>query len=296
MEETTSLDTFITLPTLLRVRELHDQLTKPIFLLKDVGVLYRTVLHWDQQGLLEHSREESEWRRYDYMQFVWIKIIHDLRTFGVPIPTIEKVKKNILDKIDYQWLCDLLNINLETLDRLNPEDSTIMRSYLESIEDNLDPTLSVSILELMIIETLTSKIPVSLIVFTDGDTIPFYENQVLEPTQLQRIANDTYIKVSVTAILKDFFSQDKETFLVPQLSILSENEKKLLEIIHSGNYETVSISFKNRKMRSLELIKEQNVKRKIVDILQDCKYQNIVIKSHKGEITKIQNTIKVMLD
>lgn len=48
-------------------------------------------------------------------------------------------------------------------------------------------------------------------------------------------------------------------------------------------------------MKTVELIKEQNVKRKIVDILQDSNYQDIVIKSHKGVVTRIQNTVKLVL-
>jgi hypothetical protein len=49
-------------------------------------------------------------------------------------------------------------------------------------------------------------------------------------------------------------------------------------------------------MKSLLLVKNQDTKRKVVDVLHDSAYQDIVIKTHEGMVTKIQNTVKVMLD
>jgi DNA-binding transcriptional MerR regulator len=299
MEDTSKLDEFIGIRSLLRVTELHEKLSKPIFLLKDVGVQYRTVLHWDQQGLLEHSREESEWRRYDYIQFVWIKIINELRTFGVPIPIIEKAKTEILTKINLKWLFELFSLNREQLDKLpNDESKSELLAYLDSKGyESIDDNLSVSFLELMIVETLTSKVPVSLNIFSDGFILPLFESklEVFEPSDVRKLTYETHVKISISNILNNFLSDTKDSFLIPQLQILADNERKLLEIIHSGEYETVNINFKNKKMKSIELIKEQNVKRKIVDILQDSQYQDIVIKSHKGVVTRIQNTVKLVL-
>ncbi len=299
MEDTSKLDEFIGIRSLLRVTELHEKLIKPIFLLKDVGVQYRTVLHWDQQGLLEHSREESEWRRYDYIQYVWIKIINDLRTFGVPIPIIEKAKSEILTKINLKWLFELFSLNRDQLDKLPNDDSkTELLSFLESKSyESIDDNLSVSFLELMIVETLTTKVPVSLNIFSDGFILPLFESKldVFEPGDVRKLTYETHVKISISNILNNFLSDTKDSFLIPQLQILADNERRLLEIIHSGEYETVTINFKNKKMKTVELIKEQNVKRKIVDILQDSNYQDIVIKSHKGVVTRIQNTVKLVL-
>lgn len=299
MQKPLILDDFIGSNTLIRVAELYEQLHNPVFLLKDVGVLYRTVLHWDQQGLLEHSREESQWRRYDYIQYVWIKIIDDLRTFGVPIPIIQQVKKDILDKINLKWLFDLLKLHIEQAEHIrNDQHKQDLLDFLHSEEyEKLDDTLSVSILELLIVETLTNKVPVSLVIFSDGSLLPLIENKSIELalSDREKLTYQTHVKVSISHILKSFLSETKESFFIPQLNILEENEKKLLEIIHSGEYETITIHFKNKKMQQIDLSKEQNIKRKIVDIIQDSQYQHITIKTHKGVITKIQNTMKIMV-
>ena len=48
-------------------------------------------------------------------------------------------------------------------------------------------------------------------------------------------------------------------------------------------------------MDLLELTKSQDTTRKIVDILQEAQYQDITVKTHKGVITKVENTIKMYL-
>jgi hypothetical protein len=46
----------------------------------------------------------------------------------------------------------------------------------------------------------------------------------------------------------------------------------------------------------LELTKTHETSKKIVDVLTDGAYQDIVIKSHKGTVTHIQNTVKIFID
>lgn len=300
MKEKPALDAFLGIKSLASATELYKQLGRPIFLLKDADITYRTVLDWDRKGLLENSRAQSEWRRYDYVQFVWIKLINELRSFGVPIPIIQKIRTEIFVKFNLKWLFEAFSLNPELLNNLPDDESKQeLLDFISSIEyERLDENASVSLLQLLVGETLTSKIPVSLVVFADGHVITLFENphSLLEPADITKMTYETFVKVSVTNIIKTFLSDSKDSFLTPQLAILPANEKKLLEIIHSGEYEKVTINYRDKKIKSLELVKEQEVKRRIVDILQEGKYQDIVIKSHKGSVTKIQNTIKLIMD
>ena len=240
---------------------------------------------------MEHSHEESEWRRYDIIQYVWIKLIIELRAFGVPLDIIKEAKKNILSKIDLKWIIDFGTLNLDKSSPLS-EDSAQkeLLAFIKSPEyENLDETLAISILELMIVEIIKNKVTASIIIFSDGYLLPVFENKIdsLSEQDKVKLSNDTHVKVSLSNILKTFLSEIKDSFLVPQLNILADNEKKLMQIIQSGEYEMITINFKNKKMKSVDLIKEQNIKRRLVDILQDSKYQDIVIKSHKGVVTRI---------
>lgn len=63
-----------------------------------------------------------------------------------------------------------------------------------------------------------------------------------------------------------------------------------------GLCESVTIHFKNRKMKTLEMVKVQNVKRRITDILSESKYQDVMVKTSGGKVAVVKNIIKIRLD
>lgn len=79
-----------------------------------------------------------------------------------------------------------------------------------------------------------------------------------------------------------------------ELIMPDENEIRLLKLIRSGEYDKIVVSLKHKKMSSLALIKEQNTKKKIAELLKENAFQDISVKSHNGKITRLQNTVKVL--
>lgn len=75
----------------------------------------------------------------------------------------------------------------------------------------------------------------------------------------------------------------------------NENETELLKLIRSGDFDKIIINLKDKKMSSLALVKEQNIKKKIAELLKESAFQEIVVKSHNGKISRIENTIKIKL-
>lgn len=74
-----------------------------------------------------------------------------------------------------------------------------------------------------------------------------------------------------------------------------QNETELLRLIRSGDYDKIVITMKDKKMSSLALVKEQSIKKKIVELLRESAFQEIIVKSHNGKISRIENTIKIKL-
>ena len=151
-------------------------------------------------------------------------------------------------------------------------------------------------LQLAISDAVLKKKPVSLVVFLDGDHAAMVMGEAVPEYYVERMMYDTHITVSLTKILKDFMAGDLAPDRIGKLHILQPNEAALLEMIHSGEYHSVKINFRNQQMKSLELVKSQDVTRKIVDVLAESNYQDIQITTHKGMVTKIENTVKINFD
>jgi DNA-binding transcriptional MerR regulator len=297
---TFTLDSFFGQSTFIKAVELYDVLNEEIFSLKDTGLAYKNLKDWDDEGLLFAKREDkASWRKYSLIDLLWIKIIDEFRLVGTPRALIKKLKAAMGEELPFNWLVEILKANIKKIEKeTTKENLNDLKDFIESKESQgLSDDKGLSFFLLLVIETITTKIPVSLLLFADGNTIIWNEDKnIYSISDIEKITFDTHISVSVSKVIKSFLYSDKSTYVLPKLNILKESEVKLLEIINSGEYESITINFRNKKMKSLEMVKEQDVRRKVIDIISENKYQDIVIKSHKGMVTKIQNTVKVMLD
>ena len=73
-------------------------------------------------------------------------------------------------------------------------------------------------------------------------------------------------------------------------------EQKLLEMIRSGEYDSIEINFKDKKMKTLLLSKTQDANKKLNEILSEGDFQDIILKTHKGKVAAIKNTVKINFD
>lgn len=75
--------------------DIRELLNEEAFKIKDTGETYRTINHWESEGVINTDRKEGEWRRFSLVELVWIYIISDLREFGFPLEKIKKVNEEI---------------------------------------------------------------------------------------------------------------------------------------------------------------------------------------------------------
>ncbi|HBD7428747.1 TPA: hypothetical protein KKX68_001506 [Legionella pneumophila] len=62
------------------------------FTLKDIDSTYRIINHWSKLGLFDDSRADNkEWRKFSLVDMVWLKVLMELRSFGL---SLEKMKRS----------------------------------------------------------------------------------------------------------------------------------------------------------------------------------------------------------
>lgn len=297
---TITLDKFFGINSLIKIFELQEKLVEKHFSLKDTGLTQIVIHNWDGHGLLLSDRENKEkWRKYDIVEFIWLKVLKELRDTGVSLPVLQKYREGLFSGPSLQWMGEYMEHNAELLEITPIKDhrDEVLKILKEKRHDEFSKEAGITWFHLLLMETIVNKIPLGIAFFNDGYWLPRNPagHEDYSPDQTERLAFNTYVYVSLAGIVREFL-YDASFEVLPKLNLLEKNELKLLEIIHSGDYESVIINFKNRKMKSLLLVKNQDVRRKVVDVLRDNAYQDIVIKTHEGMITKIQNTVKMMLE
>lgn len=293
------LESLTGIDSILQAGFLTDFITKEQFTSGNLDISRRHINYWDNEGLLITQRKEGEkWRRFSFVELVWLLIVNELRTFGCPLELIKKLKGSLfsLFPVKEQLLALKKDPKIILSQITDPEEKQFVKDLLKLNLEEQAPELN--FLTVMIFNILSQKQNLAILIFSDGSFFPYVpgEEKYL-PKEIQHsLVYNSYLRVSLTKILCDFLSDEKAAEFIPKLNILQPSEQKLLEIIQSEEYNSITVHFKDKKMNSLELHKRQDVKKKVVDILQENQYQQVVIKSHKGMVTTIENTVKVYLD
>ncbi len=63
----------------------------------------------------------------------------------------------------------------------------------------------------------------------------------------------------------------------------------------SGKLNTLSIQFKGNTVHSIEMVKEEPLKKRMSDILNEDAYQTLEVKKHEGRVSYIRKSVKVKL-
>ncbi|MBI2270282.1 MAG: MerR family transcriptional regulator [Bacteroidetes bacterium] len=215
---------------------------------------YRQINSWDQYGLLDViEREGSEWRKYSIMDALWLNIIYELRLLGYTIDQIKLVKESLAEgskKVKYPM----------------------------------------PLLEYCTFIALSSKLPVILMVFSDGSAMPIpYEEYKMN---LINYGLKNHIHIDMNEILQRFFPDKNISPVYPLEIYLTYEEAELLSFIRMGEYERVEVRFKNKKMEIIEAVERLDVSKRMVDILKEQKYQSIEVIKKDDVIVSIVRKVK----
>lgn len=317
---TYTLDSFYGFNTLLQSAELYLHLRDLLFTVGDLNVTRRTISHWESMNLLDFPKQEGKrWRKFSFIEYVWVEIIRELRDFGYPLEMIQVLKQDLMTYFNLESVIkEMQNIpEIEANMRANSTEEEFAEweklanavlsaeEYAGNEEAQLERidligaalTTNFNPLQLLVTESLRNRIPVSILVFKDGTYLPEieYPNQSPNPELEETKRFTPFITISITEIIRNFLADENKFESIKELDILDPREKKLLEIVNSGDYESITINFKNKKIENVELTQSQESRRKITDILHDSAYQDIIVKMHDGIVTHIQNTKKIRL-
>jgi DNA-binding transcriptional MerR regulator len=215
---------------------------------------YRIVNHWQNKGLLSDSRPEGKgWRMFSPMEYVWVCIITELRDFGVPIKTLQKVK--------------------EILSFLN----------------EFFPNSPFPLLEFYSVNVILSGLDVYLIVFPNGDEEPINYGEY--QTSDDKIGLRNHIKISLNKILQDLYPHMKITTIKRSSIKTSDEESKLFFLLRTGQYDSIEIKLKSGEIEKINATEFLKNDMRLTDIKKDADFQSIEFIQRYGKTDKIKRTI-----
>jgi len=80
-----------------QLKVIREKLNERNYNVNETDITYRMIGHWDVNNLLPVSlRENSGWRKFTFVEMVWLRIIKHLREFGLSLDKIAFVKECVM--------------------------------------------------------------------------------------------------------------------------------------------------------------------------------------------------------
>jgi hypothetical protein len=245
------------------------------------------------------------WKKFNLIEYVWLKMIISMREFNIGLETVKKVK----EMLDYDFTVDdFLKMNDNSLLDIIPK---IVPSNLESaarkilkekeVQENIKHT-HMNVLELYIMDILTLYSYYSILINPNGEIIPIkysYLEMYSDKIEFKDFISKSYVSISITETLKDFIvEKDIDLNYKKRLAILTDEESIVLKTIRQDDLKSVIIKFdSDNKINLLEEIKEKKIDKasRLFELIMAKGYQDITIKTQSGDIVYCENKIKQMI-
>lgn len=221
-EEYTAVDT-----ELLRVKLVSERFTISMI----DGLSSRVYNHWKKSGLLPLIRS-SKIELLSYLEFFWVKIIIQLREFGLSLEKIRYVKNKLFDY-----------------------DIRVSKYYDENLYSKKYKEQGFihyhNLLIYVLILTIVKKIDVRLIVDSEGGCY-------FEVNPMTKISFP-HISIPLLEIIKDFLKNAKSIADIQQSGILSELEMKVISLLRSGELKRITINCVDGEPDIIKITKAKKV-------------------------------------
>ncbi len=161
MDSNFNLDTFFGFQDIAKTVQLEKKLKEKLFHMKELELTQRVVMHWDQFGLIDLPRSNNEeWRKFSFLDYVWLHIIQDLRNVGVPLEVIKKVKEFVLEKLPAEVFLSLLRKHLDEKEEKNETEEKIYSQVVTDKLCGLEENPEFSMLLFAVLISILSREPI----------------------------------------------------------------------------------------------------------------------------------------
>lgn len=231
------------------------------------GIGYKSINTWEEAGLLLEDKEDREggkWRKFDLVELTWFRIIHELRSVGVGLNQLAKVKTSLF----YQF---------GNKDKKAVESKNLLDFFMAEVLDKKD---------------------VVLVVAPDGRSSMLLEEDYIL-SQLKSLLPSTLITLSLNRLLGDIFNNPelyvKNNIYYP----LKENSRDtdlLMRISTDKDLKEVKIDLKNKKISRIYYKKHKDdvpdVRKIVRDFEQSGGNGDLILKKQDGKFVAVEQTDK----
>jgi hypothetical protein len=251
------------------IQTLIDALQKPRFTIRDSEVERRNIAHWGLNDLLIGEYEPGKWRRLNYVEILWLRIVAHMRSFDVPLEKIKMVKDAIgMESIPLWSFYQELGITEEDM----------VQKY---------PT-RISSLTSMVMIAILFRSRFVIIVTREGEVKSFdidVSDQAMAFFYRKDLRSKTFLCISITEVLFDSFRMITPDILC-ELMVVTPNEAEVVNLLRVHKLSSVKVLFEDGREPDLfEIADEADRIQQLFEMIWPQDYHRITWASTDGRVT-----------
>ncbi|RYF87500.1 MAG: MerR family transcriptional regulator, partial [Chitinophagaceae bacterium] len=275
-----------------------------------LGIERNTLINWEKGGLIPYTREEKGWRKFSFLEAVWIKTLEEMRALGVSTDTIRIVKEALwAEGQDSFYNLILANVQpasknlslgedaLKQLQGVTPEQ--LKREMAE---------LQLSPLMFCMVVSLLQKITYLLAVNKHQEILLVPLVNAASPDaheSVTRLHADLFATsctvINLRSILKDLaFHSEVELSEEVLFSVLSPTEQRIIEAAREKQYQEILIQKDGEgEPTHIKVTKrgvDQALIKKLHAFLKKGEYGSIQFKTRDGQLIQFEQTSVIKLE
>ncbi len=273
---------------------------------KKLNIPARNLNHWDKMDLLLNKNKTGAWYVFSLTEAFWLKIVQKLRAYNLPIEIIKHLKNHLTN---YAVITDELKIDDNVAEAILLQNKSFSKKDVYSLFKSNDfqkffKNLGPTHLECLLLDIIVTRSNYRILL-NEKLEINFYnQEKIIDDLEERKIINDildnTHINISLFEIIKDLVDDIGEDECSEYQNILTKDEAMVLKLLKQEDISKIEINFndKTKKAETIKVTKNNSISNlsRVQELILRNGYQDISIKTQKGQIVQCTNTTKYKLN
>ena len=295
---------------------LYPRITERRATLNVTGVGTKAYLYWRSKGLVgEYTEVEKgvkrEWVRLNLYDFVWVKMLQSMRTFGMSVETMKHIKlyleADMVKILSGQPIAGMEGEIVVATEHLSEEKKEVVKNvsaYLTEVSSSLEPeekhltTLMGALISLVVL--MNKKVSILITQTEESMMCSLAIPELLENTteHLLEQLSAPHFNIPLNGYVEEFMGNPKNENNLFEWGFINPKEMKVLEALRNNDYKEIlikKVGVEKEIIIEAKLSKEINgaKARELRKILGLKEYEQVALKYRNDNTLYVENRKRI---
>lgn len=282
--------------------KVHESFKNRWIPLRHTGVPSRVFHSWKQAGLVTGFGDSPDYERERIVltipEYLWVKFIQVLRSFGVNYTQILEVKSHFFRTLTPD---DYINLELDKLNLTDPLERELAGKKLRaelSLDTLIPPHEVGGVFTHFSLIILLAQIDISFRILLSGQPLVMLNGTYMHP-EYAVFEGEPYLCLSLNKILFDLLADPAQLDKIEYYELLSEEEVEVIKLMRSQKIKRLEIKFSDGQPLNMEWTEGQTVHEseiaQFVSAIKKRPYSEMTFKNNNNKTVYVEQRVKQKL-